>query len=42
MVEIPSGRASTTWTELALSRPEVTENWDAMEEYRKKMGIHVH
>jgi dihydropyrimidine dehydrogenase (NAD+) subunit PreA len=42
MVEVPSGRASTTWTELALSQPEVTENWDAMEEYRKKMGIHVH
>ncbi len=42
MVEEPSGRASITWDELAKSRPEVTEDWDAMEEYRKKAGIRVH
>jgi len=42
MVEEPSGRASITWDELAKSRPEVTEDWAAMEEYRKKAGIHVH
>jgi dihydropyrimidine dehydrogenase (NAD+) subunit PreA len=42
MVEEPSGRAPITWDELAKSRPEVTEDWDAMEEYRKKAGIRVH
>ena len=42
MVEEPSGRASITWDELAKGRPEVTEDWDAMEEYRKEAGIHVH
>ena len=42
MVEESSGRASITWDELAKSRPEVTENWEAMEEYRKKVGIRVH
>jgi dihydropyrimidine dehydrogenase (NAD+) subunit PreA len=42
MVEVPSGRASITWEELAKSRPEVAGDWAAMEEYRKKMGIHVH
>jgi dihydropyrimidine dehydrogenase (NAD+) subunit PreA len=42
MVEEPSGRASITWDELAKSRPEVTEDWEAMEEYRRKAGIHVH
>jgi dihydropyrimidine dehydrogenase (NAD+) subunit PreA len=42
MVEEPSGRASITWDELAKSRPEVTEDWNAMEEYRKKAGIRVH
>ncbi len=42
MVEEPSGRASMTWDELAKSCPEVTEDWEAMEEYRKKVGIRVH
>jgi dihydropyrimidine dehydrogenase (NAD+) subunit PreA len=42
MVEEPSGRPSVTWDELVKSRPEVTEDWDAMEAYRKKAGIHVH
>ncbi len=42
MVEMPSGRASVTWDELVRSRPEITEDWEAMEEYRKKVGIHVH
>jgi dihydropyrimidine dehydrogenase (NAD+) subunit PreA len=42
MVEEPSGRASITWDELAKSRPEVTEDWEAMEEYRRKVGIRVH
>jgi dihydropyrimidine dehydrogenase (NAD+) subunit PreA len=42
MVEEPSGRTSITWDELAKSRPEVTEDWEAMEAYRKKVGIRVH
>ncbi len=42
MIEEPSGRTSVTWDELSKSRPEVTEDWDAMEEYRKKVGIRVH
>ena len=41
MVELPSGRDPVTWDELVQSRPEVTEDWDAMREYRKKAGIHV-
>jgi len=42
MVVVPSGRESVTWDQLAQSNPAVTEDWDAMKEYRKKMGIHVH
>jgi len=42
MAEVPSGRQPATWDELVKSRREVTEDWAAMEEYRKKAGIHVH
>ncbi len=42
MVEVPSGRDSVTWDEIVRTRPEITEDWEAMEEYRKKVGIHVH
>jgi dihydropyrimidine dehydrogenase (NAD+) subunit PreA len=42
MVEVPPARAAVTWDELMKSRPELAENWEAMEQYRKKMGIHVH
>jgi dihydropyrimidine dehydrogenase (NAD+) subunit PreA len=42
MVEVPPARAAITWDELVKSRPELAENWEAMEQYRKKMGIHVH
>jgi dihydropyrimidine dehydrogenase (NAD+) subunit PreA len=42
MVEVPSGREPITWKQLTKSRPEVTEDWEAMEEYRRKAGIHVH
>jgi dihydropyrimidine dehydrogenase (NAD+) subunit PreA len=42
MVEVPSGRESVTWDQLAKSHPEVTEDWEAMEKYRKEKGIHVH
>ncbi len=42
MVEVSSGREPVTWDELMASHPRVTEDWEAMEEYRKAKGIHVH
>src|SRR5438874_7720641 len=42
MIELPSGRDSVTWDELVRTRTEVTEDWDAMEEYRRKVGMHIH
>ena len=42
MVEVPSGREPITWDQLVTARPEVTEDWEAMEKYRKEAGIHVH
>jgi dihydropyrimidine dehydrogenase (NAD+) subunit PreA len=42
MVEVPSGRAPVTWRELMQTRPEVTEDWEAMERYRKEVGIEIH
>jgi dihydropyrimidine dehydrogenase (NAD+) subunit PreA len=42
MVEVPSGRDSITWDQIVKTRPEVTEDWEAMEKYRKEKGIHVH
>ena len=42
MVEVPSGRDPITWDEIVATRPEVTQDWDAMEEYRKKTGIRIH
>ncbi len=42
MAEIASGRESITWDELANSRPEVTEDWEAMKRYRREKGIEIH
>ena len=42
MVERPSGREPLTWDQLTKSHPEVTTDWEAMKEYRKKQGIHIH
>jgi len=42
MVELPSGREPVTWEQLVASRREVTEDWEAMQKYREKMGIHIH
>jgi dihydropyrimidine dehydrogenase (NAD+) subunit PreA len=42
MVELPSGREAVTWQELTEKQPEVTEDWDAMKEYRERVGIHIH
>ena len=41
MVELPSGREPATWDQLSRSRPEVTQDWDAMERYREQAGIHI-
>jgi dihydropyrimidine dehydrogenase (NAD+) subunit PreA len=42
MLEVPSGREPVTWEQLIASRREVTEDWEAMQKYREKMGIHIH
>jgi dihydropyrimidine dehydrogenase (NAD+) subunit PreA len=42
MVELPPCRPSTTWDELSKTQPAVTEDWEAMKEYRKRQGIHIH
>src|SRR6266850_2308465 len=42
MIEQPSGRPPVTWGQLSESQPEVTEDWEKMQKYREKMGIHIH
>jgi dihydropyrimidine dehydrogenase (NAD+) subunit PreA len=42
MVELPSGRESVTWDELTRTKPEITEDWEAMKRYRSEHGIHIH
>jgi dihydropyrimidine dehydrogenase (NAD+) subunit PreA len=42
MVELPPARPSVTWDELSRSKPAVTEQWDAMNEYRDTNVIHIH
>jgi len=42
MVELPSGRDPVTWDQLAKTRAEVTEDWEAMQQYRKAVGIEIH
>jgi dihydropyrimidine dehydrogenase (NAD+) subunit PreA len=42
MVELPPCRPSVTWDELSKTQPEVTESWDAMNEYRAAHDIHIH
>ena len=42
MVELPSGHESVTWDELSKTRPDVTEDWEAMQRYRDERGIHIH
>jgi dihydropyrimidine dehydrogenase (NAD+) subunit PreA len=39
MAEVPSGRESVTWDQLVKSRPEVAEDWAAMQEYRRSQGM---
>ena len=42
MVEVPSGRDSVTWDQLVHTKPEITEDWEAMQRYREERGIHIH
>jgi dihydropyrimidine dehydrogenase (NAD+) subunit PreA len=42
MVDVPSGRAPVSWSELCREQPAVSENWDAMERYRLDHGIEIH
>ncbi|WP_312715131.1 NAD-dependent dihydropyrimidine dehydrogenase subunit PreA [Corynebacterium flavescens] len=42
MVSVDSGRASITWDELTKQRPELADDWTAMEAYRKEVGIEIH
>lgn len=42
MVELPQKRDSVTWDELCRTKPEVTENWEAMKKYRQSVGIDIH
>jgi dihydropyrimidine dehydrogenase (NAD+) subunit PreA len=42
MVELPRLRESVTWDQLARTNAQVTEDWEAMKEYRRKMGIEIH
>jgi len=41
MESVPSGRESITWDQLTKAKPELAE-WDAMERYRKEVGIEIH
>ncbi len=42
MVEVDSGRPPITWAELVRERPEVGTDWEAMERYRREVGIEIH
>jgi len=42
MVEVASRREPVTWSELSEKKAEITEDWDAMKEYRDEVGIHIH
>jgi dihydropyrimidine dehydrogenase (NAD+) subunit PreA len=42
MVELPPRRPPVTWDQLTRNQPEVTEDWEQMEQYRAKMGIDIH
>jgi dihydropyrimidine dehydrogenase (NAD+) subunit PreA len=42
MVQVPSGREGTTWRQLSIERPEVTQDWAAMKAYRAEIGLDIH
>ena len=41
MESVPSGRTPVTWDQLTKAKPELGD-WDAMEKYRKEVGIEIH
>jgi dihydropyrimidine dehydrogenase (NAD+) subunit PreA len=41
MESVPSGRTPVTWDQLTKAKPELGE-WDAMETYRREVGIEIH
>ena len=42
MATLLPARESVTWAELVQSERPVTEDWEAMQSYRKRMGIDIH
>ena len=42
MAELPAERAPVTWNGLCQSRPDISEDWEAMERYRRDNAIQVH
>jgi dihydropyrimidine dehydrogenase (NAD+) subunit PreA len=42
MVEVAPEQPSITWDELTAKQPQVAEDWNQMERYRRKMGIRIH
>ena len=42
MVTVTPERPPVTWSQLVKSEREVTEDWQAMQRYRERMGIHIH
>ena len=42
MVEVASGRPAISWSQLCREQPAVSEDWDAMERYRRENGIEIH
>jgi dihydropyrimidine dehydrogenase (NAD+) subunit PreA len=42
MAAVESRQPPVTWEEIVRTRPEITEDWDAMKRYREQMGFHIH
>ena len=42
MVSLPPRNGPVTWDQLAATRRDVTEDWEAMKRYREERGIHIH
>ncbi len=42
MVELAPCRESITWDELTKQKPEIAQDWEAMQAYREEQGIHIH
>lgn len=42
MVEVAPRHEAVTWDQLCKTNPAATEDWEAMKEYRQKLGIEIH